>query len=373
MVKRRIGKKAPNFAARRRAAFKRSGVGKTGALLVSRQEDVFYLSGFTGHDSMLLVGRSWEALVTDMRYSEQAGVQCPDVEIVNRVGPMMPVVVASVKARKARKIAIQSMNLTAAARSALAGSFKSGKVIDTSGVVAELRTIKTDEEVRAITRSARVAEKAFKEMLAQGAKAFAGRTERDVAAELNYRMCLNGASGASFDTIVAAGPHASHPHYQPGSTVIRLGQQVLIDWGAKVNEYCSDLTRVVFVGKIPPKIGEMYEIVRRAQSSAISAIRAGVSCKTVDAAARNIIEKTDFAGKFGHGLGHGLGLQVHEFPGLAKTVKTRLRSGMVVTVEPGIYVPGTGGVRIEDDVLVTATGRRRLSSLTRDIAAMVVR
>jgi len=219
-------------------------------------------------------------------------------------------------------------------------------------------------------RAIRIAEKAFKEMLALGAKGWVGRTERDLAAELEYRMRRLGADRPSFPTILAAGAHGSVPHYSPGSTRVRPGQAVLVDWGARADGYCSDLTRVVFTGTIPAKLREIYEVVRRAQEAGIAAIRSGVGCRAVDAAARRVIAEAGYGEQFGHGLGHGLGREVHEAPGLGKLSADRLKSGMVVTVEPGIYLPGIGGVRIEDDVLVTASSARRLSSLPRDIDAM---
>ena len=223
------------------------------------------------------------------------------------------------------------------------------------------------------TLALRVAEQAFVELTGGGAKALIGRTERQIAAELEYRMRMLGADKPSFESIIAAGPNGSKPHYRPRDRVVRKGEAVLIDWGAMVDGYCSDLTRVVFTGTIPPKIAELYEIVLRAQQAGIAALSAGAACKKVDAAARQVVEDGGYGKQFVHGLGHGLGRQVHEAPSLARTSDTRLRCGMVVTVEPGIYLPGVGGVRIEDDVLVARQGPRRLSRLSRDLQAMVLR
>ncbi|MHC4717387.1 MAG: M24 family metallopeptidase, partial [Planctomycetota bacterium] len=178
---------------------------------------------------------------------------------------------------------------------------------------------------------------------------------------------------ASFETIVAAGAHAALPHYRPGRTRIRADQAVLIDWGAVVKGYCSDLTRVVFTGRIRGPIANVYEIVLRAQAAGIAAVSPRATCGSADAAARAVIDRAGYSKAFGHGLGHGVGLRVHEGPRLGRGVDRKLRPGMVVTVEPGIYLPGVGGVRIEDDVLVVPGGRRRLSSLARDIRAMMLR
>jgi Xaa-Pro aminopeptidase len=234
-----------------------------------------------------------------------------------------------------------------------------------------LRTAKDALEVAQIRKAVSIAQKAFVRLTSRGAKAFVGRSEREVAAELEYLMRLEGADSPAFETILAAGPHACDCHYRPDSTKIRAGQSVLIDWGAKIGGYCSDLTRTIFTGKIPPKIGEIYEVVSKAQTAGINAVRAGASLKTPDTLARKVI--TDAGYEFIHGLGHGLGREVHEAPGLGGKGTGRLRSGMVVTVEPGIYLPGVGGVRIEDDILVTADGPKRLSTLTTDIRDMMLK
>ena len=359
---------------RRRAAMKRCAAeGKIDALLVSRPVDVRYLSGFTGDDSMLLVGGSWASLITDGRFAEQATAECGGIDVHVRLGSLDAAVSQQVRRYKVRRLAIQDDHTTVRGRRSLAEKLPSKRIRGVCGVVPALRMTKDAEEVRRIVAAVRVAERAFRELIAGGARALVGKTERQVAATLDYRMRLAGADSPSFETIVAAGPHASLPHYRPGSAVIRRGQEVLIDWGAKVRGYCSDLTRVVMVGRIPPKVAEIYGVVLRAQQAAMTAVRLGAACKTPDAAARKVIADAGYGEAFVHGLGHGVGLEIHEGPSLSRTQTRRLRSGMVVTVEPGVYLPGVGGVRIEDDVLVTAEGPRRLSSLPRTLAAMVLR
>jgi Xaa-Pro aminopeptidase len=236
-----------------------------------------------------------------------------------------------------------------------------------------LRAVKGDDELRAIRKAIRLAQRAFSELIAPGARALLGRSERDVAGELDYRMQQLGAAGAAFETIVAAGAGSSNPHYSPSAARIRPGQAVLFDWGALVDGYCSDLTRVVFTGRIPRAFADVYRVVLRAQAAGIAAIRPGVACRSVDAAARKVIEAAGYGRQFLHSFGHGVGREVHEQPVLAQGATGRLRKGMVVTAEPGVYLPGVGGIRIEDDVLVTRDGRRRLSSLPRDPAAMTLR
>jgi Xaa-Pro aminopeptidase len=362
-------------ARRRRAAFAaaaaEAGRGLSGLLVVS-EEDVSYLTAFTGADSCLLLGGGWAVLVTDGRYAEQAGSECPELEVFVRDGPMLEAIGDLVEQRRARRLAVQADHMTVQWWQRLGKRVGPRRLVSVTEVVSQLRSIKDEGEVRAICKAVRVAERAFRELIGRGAKGLVGRSEREVAADLDYRMRRLGASAASFETIVAAGAHAALPHYRPGSTKIRRDQPVLIDWGAQVAGYCSDLTRVVFAGRIPPKLAEIYEVAVRAQAAAVGAIRSGVGCKTVDATARKVIAEAGYGREFVHGLGHGIGRQVHEAPALGRLAKGRLRAGMVVTVEPGVYVPGLGGVRIEDDVQVTSDGHRKLSRLPRSLSAMVL-
>jgi Xaa-Pro aminopeptidase len=360
-------------ASRRRRAVKRAADQKVDAMLISKPEDVSYLCGFTGEDATLLVAPRWAVLITDGRFGQQGPRECPDIEVAIRKKGMADAIKNTLKGRKVRRLGVQGGYLTAATIEAFTKTLGQRRVKTLTNIVAPLRASKDDSEVRLIRKAAAVAQKAFLRLTSRGPKAFVGRSEREVSAELEYLMRLEGADAAAFETILAAGPHACDCHYKPDSTKIRAGQSVLIDWGARVGGYCSDLTRTIFTGKIPPKIGEIYEIVRNAQTAGINALRAGVLLKSPDAAARKVIVTAGYGDKFVHGLGHGLGREVHEAPGLGAKGPGRLRSGMVVTVEPGIYLPGVGGVRIEDDILVTADGPKRLSTLTTDIRAMVLK
>ena len=342
-------------------------------MLISKRQDVSYLSGFTGEDATLLVAPRWTVLITDGRFGQQGPRECPDIEVVIRKKGMAEAIRKTLTGRKVRRLGVQAGDLTAARLEAFTKVLGPNRVKTLTDIVAPLRACKDDGEVRLIRKSAAVAGKAFERLTSRGPKAFVGRSEREVAAELEYLMRLEGADAAGFETILAAGRHACDCHYKPGSTKIRKGQIVLIDFGARVAGYISDLTRVVFTGKIPPKIGEIYEIVRNAQTAGINALRAGVSLKSPDTTARKVIADAGYGERFVHGLGHGIGLEVHEAPGLGTKGPGRLRNGMVVTVEPGIYLPGVGGVRIEDDILLTADGPKRLSTLTSDIRAMVLK
>ncbi|MEK7732384.1 MAG: M24 family metallopeptidase, partial [Planctomycetota bacterium] len=199
-----------------------------------------------------------------------------------------------------------------------------------------------------------------------------GQTELEMAARLEYEMKRRGASSPAFPTICAEGPNAAVPHAHPGLRKVKRDRAILFDWGARVGRYCSDLTRVVFVGSIPPKLGEVYRIVLEAQLAGIAAVKPGRRMCDVDAAARKIIADAGYGDAFTHGLGHGLGLDVHEPPSLSFRSKEELEPGMIVTVEPGIYLPGVGGVRIEDDILVTPTGGRILTKLDKTLVGAVI-
>ena len=370
-----MAKMQVDYAARRRAALRQAvRQVKAQSFLVTKVEDVGYLSGFTGDDSALLVGPKYACLITDGRYDEQARRECPDIEIHVRTKAIAEVAAALLKDRKLRgRLAVQAEEMTLRGRTWLEKYVKPARIQPTTDIIITLRQRKDPAEVAVLRKAVRAAEEALASMLKQGKRAFLGRTEREIAADLDYRMRLAGADKSGFDTIVAAGANGSLPHYRPGNVVVKEGMAVLVDWGAVVGGYTSDLTRVVFIGKIPPELATVYDVVLRAQSAGISAIRGGVSGKTVDAAARKVIESAGFGDRFVHGLGHGIGRQIHELPVLGKHSKAPLRAGMVVTVEPGIYLPGVGGVRIEDDVLVTEGGRIRLTSLPREIEAMLLK
>lgn len=358
------------FAARRRALARQLKHAGLHAMVVTRQADVGYLTGFDADDGCALVGDGWVTLMAGPLYGEQAHQDCRDIEV--RVGHMFGLIAPVLKGKGVRRLGAQDAHLTASAWRQLDEVAGSRRLVPADGLVAGLRVTKDAGELRAITRAVRVAEKAFDALFRRGRRAFVGRTEQQVAAEMDYQMCLAGADRPGFPTIVAAGARASQPHCRSGTVKIRRGQPVLIDWGARVDGYCSDLTRVVFTGRIPPEIARIYEIVAAAQAAGIRAIKSGVKIKSADLAARKVIEQSSYGDRFIHGLGHGLGREIHEGPTVTSRNEQRFGKNMVITVEPGIYLPGIGGVRIEDDVVVTADGRRRLSSLPVGIEKMVL-
>lgn len=360
------------LAGRRRKVVERALKAGAKALLVTQAEDVAYFSGFGGEDSWLLLGpRAGAWLITDGRFAEQAPRECPGVTVHVRIGSLGKALAEIAKSAGIKgRIAVQGEAMTLAALESLEEFIPHSRIKATQGLVGSLQEIKDAREIANIRKAVRIAEAAFNSMLAQGKSAFVGRTERQIAGDLEYRMRLAGADKPAFDTILAVGSNASRCHHRPTDKVATEGQPVLIDWGAVVGGYRSDLTRVVFIGRIPSKLAEIYDVVLRAQKAGIAAIRGGVAAKAVDAAARDVIASAGYAQQFVHGLGHGVGLQIHESLRLSRISESVLRAGMVTTVEPGIYLPGFGGVRIEDDIEVTAQGRRRLGTLPREIQAM---
>jgi Xaa-Pro aminopeptidase len=293
---------------------------------------------------------------------------------VIRTGRMLDAIAEALKGRGVRRLAFESSHMTVAMKDDLDCALRGQRLVALAPHTCQgLREVKDSGELAAIGKAAAAAQGAFGTLIARGRAAFVGKTERQIAAELDHLMRLAGAERCSFETIVACGANAALPHYRPQDVRIKANDCVLIDWGAVVAGYCSDLTRVVFTGRIPPQIARIYEVALRAQAAGIAAVRVGVTGEAADAAARELIVAAGFGEAFNHSLGHGLGLEVHEWPRLGRKVTEPLRAGMVVTVEPGIYLPGVGGVRIEDDVLVTASGPRRLTTLPASMEAMILK
>ena len=339
-----------------RALRRRVNGQKLDGLIVTGMENIRYLSGFRGHDSWLLVLRRSVILITDSRYSEQAQGECLGCRIVERKGPLAHKVNDLLGAHRSVKVLGVDDHCTVAVLKTLRKAL-SVKVKPVGGVVEDLRQFKTDQEVRLIRRAARIAFDAMDWALSH---LKAGITERELAALYVYRLSSSGAT-EGFETIVCFGPNGSRNHHQPGARKLRKNDTVLLDFGANYEGYTSDTTRCFAVGVPSDHFCRVYQAVARAQAAAIQAVGPGVQVCQVDAAARKIIQEAGFP-VYGHGTGHGLGLNVHERPNLAPSdKKTTLEPGQVITIEPGVYLPGRFGVRLEDDVLVTATGRRILS------------
>jgi len=341
-------------------------------LLVTSFTNVTYLTGFTGDDSYLLVGSNEDLLFSDQRYTTQLRQECPGlpVEIRGLGKKMLSSVAKGLEQMKIRELAIEANSISVGLRDALAKASPKTDLLPTDSWVEQLRMVKDREEIARTRKACEFAERAFEVVRALLTDAM---TELQTAAELEYQARRFGARGLSFPPIVAVGPRAALPHACPTSRRIGESDFTLIDWGAHEGLYVSDLTRILVTGKISPKLRKIYELVLKAQLAAIQAITPGVTCEKVDTVARDIIAEAGYGKQFGHGLGHGTGLDIHEAPRLSQGQSTVLKPGMIVTVEPGIYLPGWGGVRIEDDILVTRNGHEVLTSVPKQLEECLVR
>jgi Xaa-Pro aminopeptidase len=346
-------------------------------LIVIDPSDVRYLTGFTGEDSVLVVTGRHKIMVTDSRYVEQIRQESPWLSVRNCKGSGRLIdmvcetafdVLASLKKYQPRRnreqtIGIDQDAVTVRQYKAYRKISKKGfKLRPSPPLLRQLRQCKDDFELSRIRKSIKVAQYSMREVLGW---LEVGMSEQEVAGRLEYDMARRGGAPAAFKSIVAFGAHAAQPHAIPGLKRLRRGQPLLFDWGATVGGYKSDLTRCYVAGKIPPTFASAYQWLLETQVAAIQAVRAGTTLKEVDAAARKVPPRK--LPVYEHGTGHGIGLDIHERPFITAAGNEPLQEGMVITIEPGIYVPGRFGIRIEDDVLVTSGGRKVLTSLAKDL------
>lgn len=343
-------------------------------LIVAAPEDVRYLTGFDGDDSVLVLTGTGRVLVTDSRYTEQVKQECRGLAMVMRKGAMSEAV-GEVCSRLLLKRDRQPGRMGVERDSVTVGQYKGYRKAVGSGLqvvgplVADLRSCKDEYEVGQIRKAAAVAADSILDVLGWLGP---GMSEREVAARLDYEMGRRGSEKPAFASIVAFGDHAAQPHAIPGARRLKKRDTLLFDWGATLGGYRSDLTRCYAVGRILPVFADAYRRVLEAQEAAISAVKAGARLKDVDAAAREVLRGGGLP-MYGHGTGHGLGLQVHEGPIVNGKQEARLCEGMVVTIEPGVYVPGGYGIRIEDDVLVSSKGPKLLSRLAKDFDSILLK
>lgn len=355
---------------------------KLDAILLTHDSDLAYVTDFTGEDSIGIVTPDTVQLVTDFRFKEQAEIEAPWLSVVLRDGKMSDALIQALLNLKVVKVGFEA-NLTrygqiSSTEKALAELIKDGKVPSTTkvdfvpldSVLVHLRKAKDAREIGIIRKAVEIAEQGF---VAMRAEVKPGVSENYLAGFLAFQMRILGASDSSFQSIVATGANASLPHYRPKETKVLPDQVLLVDWGARYQGYCSDLTRTLLLGKVPAKMREIYQIVLDAQLAAIAVLKPGAKTIATDAVAREYITKAGYGDFFGHSLGHGIGRDVHEGPSLRKTPPDdELKPGHIVTVEPGIYLPGVGGVRIEENVLITETGHEVLSKLPRRLEDMLI-
>ena len=323
--------------------------------------DVRYLTGFTGTNGACVVSAEERLFLTDFRYVEQAGAQVGDFELL----PAGRDLAGDLAQRLRGRAGFDDTQMSVRTHAKLAEGVAEGVELVAAGrLVGRLRQVKDSDELRRIAAATELATGALERTLERG---LAGRTERAVALELERTMVDSGAEAPSFPAIVAAGRHAALPHAEPRDVEIPAGTLVVIDWGARLDGYCSDCTRTVASGGIDGRAHELYELVRRAQHLGLGAVRAGAQGRSVDGVAREAIEAAGHGDRFGHGLGHGVGLEVHEGPTLTARSDDVLAVGNVVSVEPGVYLPGELGVRIEDLVAVTDDGADVLTAFTKEL------
>lgn len=342
---------------------------RVSALLLTDPVNVEYVTGFTGGDSYAFILPRHQYILTDGRYAEMARNEAPGFAVLVRRPKMEEVIEKVARRHRVKIISFEGFRISYDTLTTYRKAVTCAKWKAERPLVHALRKIKEPGEVAKVEACIRVAQAA---MLAARKHLRPGVTEMEIAAELDYQIRRRGGRKAAFDTIVAAGSHSSQPHAATGRRRLRAGDAVKIDWGVRMDGYNSDITRMFFLGRIPPKFRKIYEIVLEAQRRAIEMIKPGVEIARIDAAARDHIAGRGFGPQFSHGLGHGLGMEVHEAPAISKATKCKLEEGMLFTVEPGIYIPGFGGVRIEDDVLVTKDGARVLSDFPKKIDEMVV-
>jgi Xaa-Pro aminopeptidase len=344
------------------------------ALLVTHPPNLLYLCGFTGSSGALLLTATKRVFVTDGRYTEQARAEVRTARIViARQGPLAAAAASlSAQQKKSRrapwKTGIESEHMTVAARSRLAGILPSSfRLRDAPALVEQARMVKDEEEIACLRSAALLGASLFDralEVIRPGVR------EAEVAAEMEYAARKAGAEAMSFTTIIASGERSALPHGRASQATIPAQSFVVCDFGVILSGYCSDMTRTVYVGRPLAEAREIYQAVKQAQQAAVDAVKPGVSVSDVDRAARKSLQKSDLEKYFTHSTGHGVGLEIHEAPRLAAGQKETLQPGMVITIEPGVYVPGKWGVRIEDMVVVTERGCDVLTPTSKEFVAV---
>jgi Xaa-Pro aminopeptidase len=348
----------------------RAGLVGADALVVASLTNVRYLTGFTGSAGMLFVFPDEAVLLTDGRYAQQSEEQLAAAAVSVRVEIAPGAAQAEragdlVRAARPARLGLEAGHISWARALAMAASWFPGvDLVPTEGIVESLRRVKDDGELARLGRAAAIADHA---LAAVRTGLGDGPTEVELGLALDTEMRRLGASAPSFDTIVASGPNAAKPHHRPTDRVILAGEPVVLDFGALYDGYCSDMTRTVWVGELTdPELGRAVRVVAAAQAAGVAAVAPGVACAEVDTVCREVIAAAGWADRFVHGTGHGVGLDIHEAPSVAASSTDTLERGHVVTVEPGIYLPGHGGVRIEDTVVVTSTGCTPLTNTPKE-------
>ncbi|TQR13718.1 M24 family metallopeptidase [Psychrobacillus soli] len=333
------------------------------ALLITNGYNRHYMTGFTGTAGVAIVSKTDAVFITDFRYTEQAASQIQDFRIVKHEKTLIEEVATQVSEMGIQSLGFEKEDLTYSSFELYKQAVKAD-LVPLAGLVEKIRLIKTDEEISIIKAACRIADEAYEHIVTYIKP---GMTELEVSNELEFFMRKRGATSSSFDTIVASGVRSALPHGVASDKVIEVGDFVTLDFGAVYNGYISDTTRTIAVGEPSEQLKEIYQVVLDSQLLALEKVKPGMTGKEADAIARDYIASKGYGEAFGHSLGHGIGLEVHEGPGLSFRSDIVLEPGMVITIEPGIYLPNIGGVRIEDDALVTENGLEKLTHSTKEL------
>lgn len=331
------------------------------------KENVRYMTGFTGSSAYVIISPQGRILLTDDRYTEQASEQCPDFQVVRHGTPVMKDVKETIQKFGIRKVGFEADGVTVGLLDTLKEKLEGIELVPTKDMIEELRALKDATEVQLIARASQIADQGFSHIL-DFIKP--GATEKDIALELEFYMRKQGASGLAFGVIIVSGKRSSHQHGAPSDKRIEDGDFVTMDFGATYEGYRTDMTRTVVVGHATQKQINVYNTVKEAQQRALELMRAGVLGRDASAEARKIIEDAGYGEYSGFGIGHGVGLEIHEAPYVRASGDLVLQAGHVVTVEPGIYIPDWGGVRIEDTVVIEKDGCRRLTESPKDLIVL---
>jgi len=334
------------------------------AILITGIENIRYLTGFTGSSGVLLITDNGGIFFTDSRYTEQACKEVKGKVKIRECKKQVPELSAAISAASLKKVGFEDSDLTFQGYQELKKELKGVKLVPLKDRLTLLRGVKSKGELRLISGAVDIAYKAFEKLLPSVKP---GKREEDLAIELEYLMRKGGAEGLSFDVIVASGVRSALPHGKASDKLLKIGDPVVIDFGARYKGYHSDETVTLFIGKASERLARIYQTVKEAHDRAIDAVRPGVRFSDIDKAARDFIDRAGYCKSFGHGTGHGVGLNVHEGPSISPNSKGVAEEGMVFTIEPGIYIPKVGGVRIEDMVVVTRDGCRVLTRIPKEM------
>jgi len=345
----------------------RTALGTLDALLVTSLPNIRYLTGFTGSSGLAVLTHNRRVLITDSRYREQSAREASGWRRVISAAGIFDTALSSGALRGCRSVGFESATISYADYRRLRSVLPGVHLVPTRGIVEGVALVKDGRELALLRRAIRISEKVFGEILGLLRP---GMREREVAAEITFRQRREGAERDSFDPIVTSGSRSALPHARAGERKLRAGEPIILDFGCMVGGYNSDLTRTVCLGTAPRRLRDIHAIVLHAHNAAVEAVRPGIPAKELDASARQCIAGAGYGKRFIHSLGHGLGLRVHEPPRIAPTSSEIIQEGAVITIEPGIYLPKFGGVRIEDDVLVTKRGARMLTGLSRELVVL---